>query len=99
MKKFTGFSIVLIFLALVSFVKAEDNLPTEVTLFKNVNIFDGTSESLMMGYGYKPEWSEGSLKSPIFQTSTFVFKTAEEGKPSSRLPTVCAKLMKANESD
>lgn len=37
-------------------------------------------ESLMMGYGYKPEWSEGSLKSPIFQTSTFVFKTAEEGK-------------------
>jgi methionine-gamma-lyase len=37
-------------------------------------------ESLMMGYGYKPEWSEGSLKSPIFQTSTFVFQTAEEGK-------------------
>ncbi len=37
-------------------------------------------ESLMMGYGYHPEWSEGSLKSPIFQTSTFVFETAEEGK-------------------
>jgi methionine-gamma-lyase len=37
-------------------------------------------ESLMMTYGYKPEWSEGSLKVPIFQTSTFVFKTAEEGK-------------------
>ena len=37
-------------------------------------------ESLMMGYGYNPEWSEGSLKSPIFQTSTFAFKTAEEGK-------------------
>src|SRR5574341_973659 len=37
-------------------------------------------ESLMMSYGYKPEWSEGSLKVPIFQTSTFVFKTAEEGK-------------------
>lgn len=37
-------------------------------------------ESLMMGYGYKPEWSEGALKSPIFQTSTFVFQTAEEGK-------------------
>jgi methionine-gamma-lyase len=34
----------------------------------------------MMGYGYKPEWSEGALKSPIFQTSTFVFETAEEGK-------------------
>ncbi len=37
-------------------------------------------ESLMMTYGYRPEWSEGALKSPIFQTSTFVFKTAEEGK-------------------
>ncbi|HEY6225442.1 MAG TPA: PLP-dependent transferase, partial [Gemmatimonadales bacterium] len=33
-----------------------------------------------MTYGYKPELSEGALKVPIFQTSTFVFKTAEEGK-------------------
>ena len=37
-------------------------------------------ESLMMSFGYKPEWSEGAVKTPIFQTSTFVFKTAEEGK-------------------
>lgn len=37
-------------------------------------------ESLMMSHGYRPELSEGSIKSPIFQTSTFVFKTAEEGK-------------------
>ena len=37
-------------------------------------------ESLMMSYGYRPEWSEGALKSPIFQTSTFVFETAEEGR-------------------
>lgn len=37
-------------------------------------------ESLMMTYGYKPELSEGALKCPIFQTSTFVFKKAEEGK-------------------
>lgn len=37
-------------------------------------------ESLMMSYGYKPELSEGALKPPVFQTSTFVFKTAEEGK-------------------
>ncbi len=37
-------------------------------------------ESLMMGYGYRPEWSEGALKSPIFQTSTFAFRTAAEGK-------------------
>lgn len=37
-------------------------------------------ESLMMSYGYKPELSEGAIKPPIFQTSTFVFRTAEEGK-------------------
>jgi len=37
-------------------------------------------ESLMMSYGYKPELSEGAIKPPIFQTSTFVFETAEEGK-------------------
>ncbi|MFT4778870.1 MAG: methionine-gamma-lyase [Flavobacteriales bacterium] len=37
-------------------------------------------ESLMMSYGYEPSWSEGAIKCPIFQTSTFVFKTAEEGK-------------------
>ncbi len=37
-------------------------------------------ESLMMSYGYKPALSEGAIKSPIFQTSTFVFKSAEEGK-------------------
>jgi methionine-gamma-lyase len=37
-------------------------------------------ESLMMSYGYKPELSEGAIKCPIFQTSTFVFKSAEEGK-------------------
>lgn len=37
-------------------------------------------ESLMMSYGYKPELSEGAIKCPIFQTSTFVFRSAEEGK-------------------
>lgn len=37
-------------------------------------------ESLMMSHGYRPEWSEGAIKCPIFQTSTFVFPTAEEGK-------------------
>ncbi|MBE2236340.1 MAG: cystathionine gamma-synthase family protein [Caldilineaceae bacterium] len=37
-------------------------------------------ESLMMGYGYRPELSEGSIKPPLFLTSTFVFNTAEEGK-------------------
>ncbi len=37
-------------------------------------------ESLMMSYGYDPFLSEGAIKSPIFQTSTFVFRNAEEGK-------------------
>ncbi len=37
-------------------------------------------ESLMMTYGYDPALSEGSVKTPIFQTSTFVFKNAEAGK-------------------
>src|SRR5690606_9860860 len=34
-------------------------------------------ETLMMGYGYDPVLSEGSIKAPIFQTSTFVFQSAE----------------------
>lgn len=42
--------------------------------------YKNAPESLMMSYGYSPEWSEGAIKCPIFQTSTFVFKSAEEGK-------------------
>lgn len=41
---------------------------------------DVRPESRMMSHGYHPEWSEGAIKPPIFQTSTFVFKSAEEGK-------------------
>lgn len=37
-------------------------------------------ETLMMSYGYDPRLSEGSVKCPIFQTSTFAFRTAEDGK-------------------
>ena len=37
-------------------------------------------ESKMMSHGYNPQWSEGAVKCPIFQTSTFVFNKAEEGK-------------------
>ena len=36
--------------------------------------------TLMMGYGYDPALSEGSLKPPIFLTSTFVFDKAADGK-------------------
>ncbi len=37
-------------------------------------------ETMMMSYGYDPELSEGAVKCPIFQTSTFVFQSAEDGK-------------------
>ena len=37
-------------------------------------------ETLMMGYGYDPALSEGAIKAPLFQSSTFVFKSAEDGK-------------------
>ena len=37
-------------------------------------------ESQMMSFGYKPQLSEGAVKCPIFQTSTFAFNSAEEGK-------------------
>lgn len=37
-------------------------------------------ESLMMSHGYDPFLSEGAAKPPIFMTSTFVFRTAEEGE-------------------
>ena len=37
-------------------------------------------ETLMLGYGYDPQLSEGAVKPPVFLTSTFVFKSAEDGK-------------------
>ena len=36
--------------------------------------------TLMMGYGFDPALSEGSLKPPVFLTSTFVFESAAAGK-------------------
>ncbi|MET3436889.1 cystathionine gamma-synthase family protein [Sphingomonas sp. NCPPB 2930] len=36
--------------------------------------------TLMMGHGFDPTLSEGSLKPPIFLTSTFVFPNAAAGK-------------------
>ncbi len=36
--------------------------------------------TLMMGHGYDPMLSEGSLKPPIFLTSTFAFENAAAGK-------------------
>ncbi len=39
-------------------------------------------ETLMLGYGYDPTLSEGSVKPPVFLTSTFVFRSAEDGRNS-----------------
>ncbi len=36
--------------------------------------------TLMLGYGFDPALSEGSLKPPVFLTSTFVFDSAADGK-------------------
>jgi len=36
--------------------------------------------TLMMGHGYDPALSEGSLKPPVFLTSTFAFESAAAGK-------------------
>ena len=37
-------------------------------------------ETLMMHHGYDPALSEGAVKCPKFQTSTFVFDSAQQGK-------------------
>jgi methionine-gamma-lyase len=39
-------------------------------------------ETMMMSYGYDPQFSEGSVKPPVFLTSTFAFQTPEEGEES-----------------
>ncbi|MBT2188429.1 cystathionine gamma-synthase family protein [Sphingobium nicotianae] len=37
-------------------------------------------ETQMLNYGYDAALSEGAVKPPVFLTSTFVFKSAEEGR-------------------
>lgn len=37
-------------------------------------------ESLMMSFGYNAADNQGAVKIPLFQNSTFAFKTAEDGK-------------------
>ena len=36
-------------------------------------------DTLMMSYGYDPKLSEGAVKPPLFMSSTFAFRNAEEG--------------------
>lgn len=47
---------------------------------RSINNHPLNPESLMMSYGYDPSLSEGSVKPPVFLTSTFVFNSAEEGE-------------------
>jgi methionine-gamma-lyase len=37
-------------------------------------------ETLLLSFGFDPALSEGAVKTPIFLTSTFAFRTCEEGK-------------------
>lgn len=37
-------------------------------------------ETMMLGYGYDPMLSEGAVKPPVFLTSTFLFRSAEDGE-------------------
>ena len=61
-----------------------DDLPTSRRRPKADTLMIGnrrlTPETLMMGHGFDPALSEGSLKPPIFLTSTFVFENAAAGK-------------------
>ena len=57
--------------------------PTRIKPKAEVNEIGGRklkASTLMMGHGYDPALSEGSLKPPIFLTSTFVFPNAAAGK-------------------
>jgi methionine-gamma-lyase len=61
-----------------------DDLPTSRRRPKADTLMIGnrrlSPETLMMGHGFDPALSEGSLKPPIFLTSTFVFENAAAGK-------------------
>ncbi len=47
---------------------------------RKIGTHDLKAETLMMSYGYDPQFSEGSVKPPVFLTSTFAYKTPEEGE-------------------
>ncbi len=47
---------------------------------KTINGRELKPSTLMMGHGYDPALSEGSLKAPIFLTSTFAFENSAAGK-------------------
>lgn len=47
---------------------------------KDIHGHDLKPESQMMSYGFDPFMSEGSVKPPVFLTSTYAFKNAEDGE-------------------
>lgn len=47
---------------------------------KRLGTHEINPETLALSYGYDPKLSEGSIKPPVFLTSTFQFSSAEEGK-------------------
>lgn len=54
---------------------------TEKKSYKNTHLANNKlrPETQMMSYGYDPFMSEGAVKPPVFLTSTFAFKSAEDG--------------------
>src|SRR5690606_6964398 len=60
--------------------------PTPISLGSRIDRHHSKSkkpynpETFALGYAYDPFLSEGSVKPPVFLTSTFQFKTAEEGQ-------------------
>lgn len=65
--------VVLIFLYLITRI---DNFFSKNKMSKS----PFSPESQMMSHGYHAHEHQGSVKAPLFQTSTFAFKTAGEGK-------------------
>jgi methionine-gamma-lyase len=63
--------------AALSGVPRKRKVAHQVTTLGNHKLHPST---LMMGYGFDPALSEGSLKPPIFLTSTYVFESAADGK-------------------
>ncbi len=47
---------------------------------KMIGAHEMKPETLMMSYGYNPQFSEGAVKAPMFLTSTFAYETPEDGE-------------------
>lgn len=54
---------------------------SEAKSFRRTRVGDRTLHpaTQMISYGYDPSMSEGAVKPPVFLTSTFAFRSAEEG--------------------